>query len=105
MQAFQREIIDVLHRRQFTIDDVDYINLDNTYTIEPNYFFELNEFPKNVENKFLKVSWCNAWDVPTDFRIVLKDGTVILYNTTSDEYYSGWICVRLPKRSPIAITK
>jgi hypothetical protein len=104
-QDFLNELRDVIQRHNYQINDIDYINLDSTYSIEPNCFFQLDEFPSVVADKFMKVSWCNAWWVPRDFRVVLTNGTIFMYNTTGDEYYSSWVCVESPIRSPIIITR
>lgn len=102
---FKNDIENALTIRDFSVNDIDFINWDSSYSITPQVFFEITAFPSVVAAKFHRVDWCSKWDIPFDFRVVLKNGTVFLYNQTSDEYYSGWICVKPVTKSPIEITK
>ncbi len=104
-KEFLGNLHNVMQSYNYQVSDIDYINLDSVYSVEPHCFFELDDFPSVVADKFAKVSWCNAWYVPHDFQVVLTNGTIFMYRTTSDEYYSSWVCIEPPKRSPIAITK
>jgi hypothetical protein len=102
---FKNEVESAVTRRGFAVSDIDFINFDSSYSITPQVFFEIISFPSVVATKFFRVNWCSKWDVPYDFRVVMKNGTILLYNQTSDEYYSGWICVSPVKKSPIEVTK
>ena len=104
LKQFHASVENVLANYGYKIDDIDYINLDETYSITPQIFFGLDAFPSVVENKFEKVSWCNSWYVPYSFRIVMKDNSWFLYNVVSDEFYNSWVHVKAPTRSPIQIT-
>lgn len=101
---FKKEVENAIARYGFHVSDIDYINLDMVYSVSPEIFFTLQSFPSVVANKYEHVQWCNNWDVPHDFRVVMQNGTIFLYSTASDEYYSRWICVQPVHKSPIAIT-
>lgn len=102
---FLQEVRNALYAYKFSADDIEYINYDGSYWVEAGDFFSFEAFPSVVATKFSLVSWCNNWDVPQGFKIVMKDGTILLYHTVSDEYYNTWICVPTPNKSPIQITK
>lgn len=100
---FQEEVKRMLIVYNYTEEDVDYINISTKYFVRANGFFELSECPQDTQEKFIHVSWCNKWYVPEGFRVVMKDKSFFLYNTVSDEYYSGWIHLQLPEPSPTEV--
>ena len=102
---FKQDLTNALAMYDFNIHDIEYINLDNTYSISPEVFFDLTEFPSVVASRYLHVGWCKKWDIPYDFRVMMKNGTVFLYNMNDDEYYNAWKCVPPCVRSPVAIIK
>lgn len=102
---FQNEVRNLIDMHHYTLEDIDYINLSNKYSLCTKVFFELQQTPNVISNDELaKVSWCNSWYLPEGFKIVMKNGSMFIYIATQDEYYSRWVHVEPPKQSPTEIT-
>ena len=100
---FQDEVRYIVGKHNYYIDDIDYINLSDNYSIYPKTFFEIEEEPKCLEGLFHRVDWCGAWMLPEGFKIVMKNGAFLMYIAAHDEYYSKWVHTTPPKPSPVTI--
>jgi hypothetical protein len=100
---FQDEVRYIVGKYNYYIDDINYINLSDKYSVCTNTFFELKEEPQCLEGEFRRVDWCGAWNLPEDLKIVMKNGAFLMYIATNDEYYSRWVHIKPPKPSPVTI--
>ena len=101
---FQDEVRCIVGKYNYYIGDIDYINLSNQYTTTSRTFFELKEEPACLRGDFKRVSWCDTWDLPEGFKIVMNNGSFFVFVKTDDEYYSRWVYMEPPRPSPIPIS-
>jgi hypothetical protein len=73
--------------------DIKYINLNSEYWMSATDFFACIDVPPCIMNQFDKPSWWagNAWELPHDFKIVMKDGSFITYYMCDDPFYNKWV--------------
>lgn len=93
----------MLKRYEYTMNDVSYINLDKLHYIEPQKFISFECLPLPIAIKYKKINWCNKWNIPPDFKVVMNDGSMLIYNNVWDEYYNDWIYISPPNKAPIQL--
>jgi hypothetical protein len=99
--SFQREVKDILAKHQYSIDNIEYINLSSKFCVTANAFFTLNGEPPGLEDAFRQILWSKTWMVPDDFCIVMKDCSFFIYIMVHDEFYNHWYHVKPCVKSPI----
>jgi hypothetical protein len=100
---FQNEVRDVLAQFDYSVEDINYINLSDKYSVSARVFFEFQGDPPGLETEFRSIAWANTWMVPKGFRIIMNDGGIFMYVMIHDEYYSSWLYTARPKPSPVEI--
>lgn len=98
-QDFLTETNRILERYKISRNDVAYINLSENYWINFDEFFALKEPPKIWET--FKKNYIGTWDVPSEFKIVMRDYSWIEYYVNwGDEYYSTFVLHKPPTKAP-----
>lgn len=96
-QNFQESIAQILDRYKLSENDVDYVILTNTHWM-PIRDFLTSEIP-TVWTHFDKGS-LGEWEIPTTFRIVMKDNRWIQYHYIWDDPYYSDFYLNVPPIKP-----
>lgn len=77
---FQRDILNVLDKYNFGLDNVIYVSLTPDFYINIYDFMALDHIPKIWKDNFFSKEQFGTWRIPLGFRIVLYDYSFIEYD-------------------------
>lgn len=103
MQWFIQSIRCAMNKYGLVDNNIDFINLSSMYWISAEEFFSLNDIPNIYKHnsEFECDDYSCTWQIPKDFAIVFKNGSLLVYCDCVDPSKSDWCLIRCVKKSPL----
>lgn len=101
IQWFIQTIRCAMIKHDLVDSDIDFINLTSNYWMSAEDFFSLTDIPDVYKGTtFGCREWSCSWELPSDFAIVFKNGSYLIYHDVMDPFYSGWCLVNNITKAP-----